>query len=440
MKKMVAMLLTVLLLLCAGCAPVDTGDSSRVESETAGENIASENPVVLEVGGGFGEIDLAEYAGREPMSAASLTREQRMVIEIAKIHYSESITVSVPPTKGEVFDFFFEHVNSSYYPDLEKWNTGDRYEIPLSESERILCTYLNIDKVDVEAVFSEQAGQSHGDSCYYDMENACYVMERRTFSRIGAALEPLVYTITPGEEEGGEYHHILLGSYDPLKYHPPATREYELIGIYEVIYWIPDHQPENYKLLFAHETVPEVPEPLEPLTSCDAAAEEYCRKYVEIWDTQAPFREDFSEEKPPEEYTVAWLFCTCYALEFDEWVPESEDFSYPAEMVETVISQYFPITAEQLRVHTGKMGRERYQDGYYYMDSGVVGDGGYSIVTDYEQTGDILKLHCSYLHHDSHDPFMKVVMTIRLSEDGGFTYLSNEVVERDADFTEVALQ
>ena len=173
-KKMTAMLLAILLVFGAGCAPVDTGDSSGVDKEPERENVVSENPAVLEIGGELGEIDLAEYAGREPMAREELSEDQRWLLGLTENHYLAETEIGDPPSTEEVLRFLVGFMESAAYREkLAAWMEEGEYRIPLTEMERILYTHLNISGFETNALFADRLDDPALPQ-WYDSQRQCY--------------------------------------------------------------------------------------------------------------------------------------------------------------------------------------------------------------------------------------------------------------------------
>jgi hypothetical protein len=160
----------------------------------------------------------------------------------------------------------------------------------------------------------------------------------------------------------------------------------------------------------------------------------YYDDYLSAWSLYSPFDRSYTEETYAEEFRPYFLFLSSVIQEGSEqeFEPYKESGDYLAELVESVVTRHFPLTAEQFRekLPMAESNAEFYDPdkNVYHFAGGVGGGEMQGAVTNAVLVGDELTLDCSWYY-----PFLEPVtaifshtVTIVLGEDeGDFYYKEN---------------
>jgi hypothetical protein len=161
--------------------------------------------------------------------------------------------------------------------------------------------------------------------------------------------------------------------------------------------------------------------------------------YLAAWTFYSPQRYDFADGCPEitDESALELMFNSCWSLDYQRahdgdrtgWLDAlhaaSENFYFPADLVEGTIGRYFNLSADDIRAAAG----EKYDadNGTYFFPGGFGGFDKVGEVTGVRLEGDLLELDSSWYIGTTNEFQWSCTTTIQLQPDGSWKYLANTV-------------
>ncbi|HPR39641.1 MAG TPA: hypothetical protein PKV62_01355 [Oscillospiraceae bacterium] len=176
-----------------------------------------------------------------------------------------------------------------------------------------------------------------------------------------------------------------------------------------------------------------------PTVTISLDAEDCYETYLAAWTFYSPQRYDFTDGCPEivDESALELMFNSCWSLDYQRahdgdrtgWqnalYAASENYNFPADLVEETIGRYFNLGADDIRAAAG----EKYdaESGAYFFPGGFGGFDKVGEVTGVRLEGDLLELDSSWYIGTTDEFQWSCTTTIQLQPDGSWKYLTNVV-------------